>query len=93
MILSTHLVSDTYDEDVIIELYKRIFSNFFSLLNEPTLARAIPKEIVKDVIHVMISTLLDENVIKMEEGPQVIRCINKLMINITERPDKNHVLG
>jgi transcriptional regulator CtsR len=93
MILSTHLVSDAYQEEEIIILYKCIFNNLFTLLLEPTLARAIPKEILKDVIHVMISTLLDENLIKLYEGPQVIRCINKLMLNITEKPDRNHVLG
>ncbi|CAB4000234.1 Cytoskeleton-associated 5 [Paramuricea clavata] len=93
MILSTHLVSDAYQEEDVINVYKSIFNNFFALLLEPMLARAIPKEILKDVIHVMISTLLDENLIKLYEGPQVIRCVNKLMLYITEKPDRNHVLG
>lgn len=93
MILSTHLVSDACQEEDVINLYKCIFNNLLTLFSEPSLARAIPKEIVKDVIHVMISTLLDENLIKLDEGPQVIRCINKLMLNVTEKPDRNHVLG
>ena len=93
MILSTHLVSDAYQEEDIINLYKCIFNNLFTLLAEPTLARAIPKEILKDMIHVMISTLLDENLICLYEGPQVIRCLNTLILHITEKPDRNHLLG
>jgi hypothetical protein len=92
MILSTHLVSDAYEEKEIINLYKCIFNNFFNILLEPTLAREIPKEILKDLIHVMISTLPDENLIKLVEGPQVIRCVNKLMLHFTAKPDKNHIL-
>ncbi|XP_028404850.1 cytoskeleton-associated protein 5-like isoform X2 [Dendronephthya gigantea] len=93
MILSTHLVSDAYQEEDIINLYKCIFNNLFTLLGEPILARAIPKEILKDVIHVMISTLLDENLVSLYEGPQVIRCLNILMLHITEKPNRNHLLG
>lgn len=93
MILSTHLASDACQEQDVINLYKSIFNNLFSLVLEPKLARAIPKEILKDVIHVLLNTLLDENLIKLDESPQVIRCVNKLMLYLTDKPDRNHVIG
>ena len=93
MILSTHLLSDSHQEEDVINLYKAIFSSYFTLFADSTLARAIPKEILKDLIHVMITTLLDQNLIKLYEGPQVIRCVNKLMLNITEKPNRNYILG
>ena len=91
--LSTHLVSGACQEKDVTDLYKCIFNNLLTLFSDPILARAIPKEIVKDVIHVMLSTLLDENLNKLDESAQVIRCINGLMLNVTEKPDRNHVLG
>ena len=93
MILSTHLISEACEEEDIINLYKCLLNTLLTLFAESTLARAISREILKDVIHVFICTLLDDNLIKLYEGPQVIRCINKLMLNVVEKPDRNNVLG
>ena len=93
MILSTHLLSEDCEEEDVVNLYKCLLNNLLTLFGETSLARAASREILKDIIHVLISTLLDENLIKLYEGPQVIRCVNKLMLNVMEKSDRNNVLG
>ena len=42
---------------------------------------------------VLISALLDDKLVQLEDGPQIIRTINVLMVKIVENTDNTVSLG
>ena len=48
--------------------------------------------VLKDLFHVLITVLLDRRLMNLEEGPQIVRSVNVLVVNIVQRSDKTAVM-
>lgn len=56
------------------------------------LAREASMGVLKDLMHGLITLLLDPRVEDIEEGQQLIRSVNLLVIKVMERSDQTNIL-
>ena len=64
----------------------------FQLLQNPLLAVQASKDILKELISNLITMLLDNRLMELEDGPQVVRSVNVLVVKIVEKSDQTNVL-
>jgi len=88
MAYSKHIADDDIPKNDVIRLYKAIFATLFSIFSNDTLSQATSKDILKDLITITVTILLDQSLVDLDDGPQVIRTVNKLTIKIVE--NSNH---
>uniref|UniRef100_A0A3Q2CTY2 Cytoskeleton associated protein 5 n=1 Tax=Cyprinodon variegatus TaxID=28743 RepID=A0A3Q2CTY2_CYPVA len=91
LINSTHLADDRLDKRDLIKLYSCIMGNMLSLFSMETLAREASMGVLKDLMHSLITLILDSRVEDVEDGEQVIRSVNLLVIRVLEHSDQNNM--
>lgn len=60
--------------------------------NDP-LAKTVSRDTLKLLAQALITAVLDERIAKLEDGPQIIRAINVLVIKIITKSDPTVCLG
>ena len=55
------------------------------------LATHASKDILKELIYNLVTMLLDNRLMELEEGPQVVRSVNVLVVKIVEKSDQTNV--
>ena len=48
---------------------------------------------LRDVMTSLVTLLLDDRLMEVEDGPQVVRSVNLTVVRIVERADCTHVMG
>uniref|UniRef100_A0A3B3UXH6 Cytoskeleton associated protein 5 n=1 Tax=Poecilia latipinna TaxID=48699 RepID=A0A3B3UXH6_9TELE len=91
LINSTHLADDRVDKTDLIKLYSCIMGNMMSLFSMETLAREASIGVLKDLMHSLITLMLDIRVEDVEDGTQVIRSVNLLVIRVLEHSDQTNI--
>ena len=56
------------------------------------MAHKISKDILKDLIYNLVTVLLDKRLSELEEGPQVVRAVNVMVVKIVEKADHTSVI-
>lgn len=51
------------------------------------LATSASSGVLKDLFHILITILLDQRLMDLDEGPQIVRSVNVMMVNIVQRSD------
>uniref|UniRef100_H2MHR3 Cytoskeleton associated protein 5 n=1 Tax=Oryzias latipes TaxID=8090 RepID=H2MHR3_ORYLA len=92
LINSTHLADDRVDKKDVIKLYSCIMGSLLSLFSMESLAREASMGILKDLMHGLIMLMLDSRVEDIEEGTQVIRSVNLLVIRVLEKSDPTNLI-
>uniref|UniRef100_A0A3P9H9A6 Cytoskeleton associated protein 5 n=1 Tax=Oryzias latipes TaxID=8090 RepID=A0A3P9H9A6_ORYLA len=93
LINSTHLADDRVDKKDVIKLYSCIMGSLLSLFSMEALAREASMGILKDLMHGLIMLMLDSRVEDIEEGTQVIRSVNLLVIRVLEKSDPTNLIS
>ncbi|KAM6937380.1 cytoskeleton-associated protein 5 [Xenentodon cancila] len=93
LINSTHLADDRVDKKDIIKLYSCIIGNMLSLFSMEALAREASMGVLKDLMHGLITLMLDSRVEDVEDGTQVIRSVNLLVIRVLENSDQTNMIS
>ncbi|XP_014875260.1 cytoskeleton-associated protein 5 isoform X5 [Poecilia latipinna] len=93
LINSTHLADDRVDKTDLIKLYSCIMGNMMSLFSMETLAREASIGVLKDLMHSLITLMLDIRVEDVEDGTQVIRSVNLLVIRVLEHSDQTNIFS
>uniref|UniRef100_A0A096LRA5 Cytoskeleton associated protein 5 n=1 Tax=Poecilia formosa TaxID=48698 RepID=A0A096LRA5_POEFO len=93
LINSTHLADDRVDKTDLIKLYSCIMGNMMSLFSMETLAREASIGVLKDLMHSLITLMLDSRVEDVEDGTQVIRSVNLLVIRVLEHSDQTNIFS
>ncbi|KAM9816605.1 cytoskeleton-associated protein 5 isoform 1-T2 [Syngnathus typhle] len=93
LIYNTHMADDRLDKKVIFKLYSCILGNMLSLFSLESLAREASMGVLKDLMHGLITLLLDNRVEVSEEGQQVIRSVNLLVIKVLEKSDQTNMIS
>uniref|UniRef100_A0A3P9Q5V7 Cytoskeleton associated protein 5 n=1 Tax=Poecilia reticulata TaxID=8081 RepID=A0A3P9Q5V7_POERE len=91
LINSTHLADDRVDKKDLIKLYSCIMGNMMSLFSMEMLAREASIGVLKDLMHSLITLMLDSRVEDVEDGTQVIRSVNLLVIRVLEHSDQTNI--
>lgn len=93
LIYNTHMADERLDKEEIIKLYSCIIGNLISLFQLESLAREASMGVLKDLMHGLIMLMLDSRVEKLEEGQQVVRSVNLLVVKVLERSDQTNILS
>ncbi|XP_008410802.1 cytoskeleton-associated protein 5 isoform X3 [Poecilia reticulata] len=93
LINSTHLADDRVDKKDLIKLYSCIMGNMMSLFSMEMLAREASIGVLKDLMHSLITLMLDSRVEDVEDGTQVIRSVNLLVIRVLEHSDQTNIFS
>ncbi|XP_036963787.1 cytoskeleton-associated protein 5 isoform X2 [Acanthopagrus latus] len=93
LIYSTHMADDRLDKKDIIKLYSCIIGNMLSLFSMESLAREASMGVLKDLMHGLITLMLDGRVEDIEDGQQVIRSVNLLVIRVLEKSDQTNMIS
>uniref|UniRef100_A0A7N6A249 TOG domain-containing protein n=1 Tax=Anabas testudineus TaxID=64144 RepID=A0A7N6A249_ANATE len=93
LIYSTHMADDRLDKKDIIKLYSCIIGNMLSLFSMESLAREASMGVLKDLMHGLITLMLDGRVEDIEEGQQLIRSVNLLVIRVLEKSDQTNMIS
>lgn len=93
LIYHTHMGDDRLDKDEIVKLYSCIIGNMISLFQIEHLAREASTGVLKDLMHGLITLMLDSRVEDLEEGQQVIRSVNLLVVKVLEKSDQTNILS
>ncbi|KAK3102168.1 hypothetical protein FSP39_009299 [Pinctada imbricata] len=92
MIFMTHMNNEELDKKDIIRLHKYLLSTLLALFQNRALAGKPSKDSLKDLVSNLLTLLLDSRLNNMEEGPQVIRLLNVMVIKIIENSDHTNIL-
>ncbi|XP_053923572.1 cytoskeleton-associated protein 5 isoform X2 [Cuculus canorus] len=93
LIYSTHMADEKLDKDEIVKLCSCVFGSMISLFQIESLAREASIGVLKDLVHSLITLMLDSRVEDLEEGEQVIRSINFLVLKVLKKSDQTNILS
>eukprot|EP00069_Balaena_mysticetus_P002600 bmy_04117T0 len=93
LIYNTHMADEKLEKDEIIKLYSCIIGNMISLFHIESLAREASTGVLKDLMHGLITLMLDSRIEDLEEGQQVIRSVNLLVVKVLEKSDQTNILS
>uniref|UniRef100_A0A3P8Y0C1 TOG domain-containing protein n=1 Tax=Esox lucius TaxID=8010 RepID=A0A3P8Y0C1_ESOLU len=93
LIYNTHMADDRLDKKDIFKLYSCIIGNMLSLFNMESLAREASMGVLKDLMHGLITLMLDARVEDIEDGQQLIRSVNLLVVKVLEKSDQTNILS
>ncbi|NWH70604.1 CKAP5 protein, partial [Piaya cayana] len=93
LIYSTHMADEKLDKDEIVKLYSCIIGSMISLFQIENLAREASIGVLKDLMHGLITLMLDSRVEDLEEGEQVIESINVLVLKVLQKSDTTNILS
>uniref|UniRef100_A0A8C1A4B8 Cytoskeleton associated protein 5 n=1 Tax=Cyprinus carpio carpio TaxID=630221 RepID=A0A8C1A4B8_CYPCA len=92
LIYNTHMADDRLDKKDIFKLYSCIIGNMLSLFSMESLAREASMGVLKDLMHGLITLMLDSRVEDIEDGQQLIRSVNLLVVRVLEKSDQTNIL-
>ncbi|NXJ95831.1 CKAP5 protein, partial [Corythaixoides concolor] len=93
LIYNTHMADEKLDKDEIVKLYRCIFASMFSLFQIESLAQEASAGVLKDLIHGLITLMLDPRLEDLEDCELVIRSVNLLVLRVLEKSDQTNILS
>uniref|UniRef100_A0A8C7SJI1 Cytoskeleton associated protein 5 n=1 Tax=Oncorhynchus mykiss TaxID=8022 RepID=A0A8C7SJI1_ONCMY len=90
LIYNTHMADDRLDKKDIFKLYSCIIGN---MGDTGLLAREASMGVLKDLMHGLITLMLDARVEDIEDGQQLIRSVNLLVVRVLEKSDQTNILS
>ena len=57
------------------------------------LGRQASKDVLRDIIMNLVTLLLDNRLMELKEGPQVVRSFNVTVVKIIENSDFTNIMG
>ncbi len=72
--------------------YKSPLVPFCQLFSMESLAREASMGVLKDLMHGLITLMLDGRVEDIEDGQQLIRSVNLLVIRVLEKSDQTNMI-
>lgn len=96
MILTTHIPnveSSQQPEATVLRLISCLTDTMLAVFSSAPLARSVSRSSLKQLMQVLITVLSDDRLAALEDGPQILRAINILMVKVIEMSDQTFVLG
>uniref|UniRef100_A0AAQ4PAT7 Cytoskeleton associated protein 5 n=1 Tax=Gasterosteus aculeatus aculeatus TaxID=481459 RepID=A0AAQ4PAT7_GASAC len=93
LIYSTHMADERVDKKDIVKLYGCIIGNMLSLFSMESLAREASLGVLKDLMHGVITLMLDGRMEDIEDGQQIIRTLNLLVTRVLVKSDQTNMIS
>lgn len=92
MVFSKHMGDESSSKDV-IRMYRCLAALLVSVFQTPSLSLRASKDVLCDLVNGLITVLIDDRVMKFDEGPQVVRSFNIVMAKVVENSNHNAGIG
>uniref|UniRef100_A0A8C7MGI3 Cytoskeleton associated protein 5 n=1 Tax=Oncorhynchus kisutch TaxID=8019 RepID=A0A8C7MGI3_ONCKI len=92
LIYNTHMADDRLDKKDIFKLYSCIIGNMLSV-SIGSVSKEASMGVLKDLMHGLITLMLDARVEDIEDGQQLIRSVNLLVVRVLEKSDQTNILS
>ncbi|KAK7077046.1 hypothetical protein SK128_006637 [Halocaridina rubra] len=93
LVLNTKMATPTVNKEECIRIYRSLTNCLMMIFTNKMLGTRATKDVLRDVVHVLIHILLDPRLTQLEDGPQIIRAINVLVVRIVEKAQFTHVFS
>ncbi|KAE8606436.1 hypothetical protein XENTR_v10010735 [Xenopus tropicalis] len=90
---NTHMADERLDKYDLVRLYSCIIGNMISLFQMESLVKEASTGVLKDLMHGLITLMMDTRVDDLEDGPQVTRSVNVLLVKVLEKADQTNILS
>ena len=57
-----------------------------------TLGKNASRDVLKDVVHNLLTIMLDSRLQELEDGAQVVRSVNIMIVKIVEKSDPSNIM-
>jgi hypothetical protein len=95
LVFTVHLSEGTTDAPrqitEIIRLCKHLLSCILHIFNKNSIAANVSNRVLQEVVSDLISRLLDAKLESLEEGPQISRALNMIVLKVLENSNHNAV--
>ncbi|XP_015926242.1 cytoskeleton-associated protein 5 [Parasteatoda tepidariorum] len=88
-----HMADENICKADVISLYRCVTLALVTLFDNPDLAKKASRDVLRDLIPHLITVMLDERLEDLQEGAQVIKVINVLIMRILMKSNPTHVLS
>ncbi|XP_064635641.1 cytoskeleton-associated protein 5-like isoform X2 [Lineus longissimus] len=88
-----HMGEMNTSKDEVIKMYRCLMSALISLFQQPELAKEASRDSLKDLVYHLITVMLDSRLNELEDGPQVVRSVNVIVVKIVEKSDPSKVMS
>ncbi|XP_042209857.1 cytoskeleton-associated protein 5-like isoform X2 [Homarus americanus] len=93
LVLNTKMANPNVNKEECIKIYRSLTNCLMMIFNNKQLGTKATRDVLRDVVHVLIHILLDPRLTQLEDGPQIIRAINVLVVRIVEKAQFTHVFS
>ncbi|KAK8725453.1 hypothetical protein OTU49_010866 [Cherax quadricarinatus] len=93
LVLNTKMANPNVNKEECIKIYRSLTNCLMMIFNNKQLGTKATRDVLRDVVHVLIHILLDPRLSQLEDGPQIIRAINVLVVRIVEKAQFTHVFS
>lgn len=88
-----HMADENICKADVIRLYRCVTMALLSLFEHKSLAKKASRDVLRDLIPHLVTVMLDARLNELQEGPQVVRAINVLIVRILQRSNPTHVMS
>ncbi|XP_076313305.1 msps cytoskeleton-associated protein 5 [Tachypleus tridentatus] len=88
-----HMGDDNICKADVIKLYRCVTVTLVSLFEHKNLAKRASRDVLRDLVPHLVTVMLDTRLNELQEGPQVVRAINLLIVRILQRSNPTHVMS
>lgn len=93
MAQSRHVSDPEVTKEDVVRLYRCLLSTLLQIFQSSTLGSKASKDVLRDVMTSLVTLLLDDRLMELEEGPQVVRTVNLTVVKIVGRADGTSIMG
>ncbi|KAG0714752.1 Cytoskeleton-associated protein 5 [Chionoecetes opilio] len=93
LVLNTKMANLNVNKEECIKIYRSLTNCLMMVFNSKQLGTKATRDVLRDVVHVLIHIILDHRLSQLEDGPQIIRAINVLVVRIVEKAQFTHVFS
>lgn len=88
-----HMADENICKADVIRLYRCVTAALFTLFDNPVLAKKASRDVLRDLIPHLITVMLDNRLDDLQEGAQVVKVINVLIMRVLQKSNPTHVLS
>ncbi|XP_054706442.1 cytoskeleton-associated protein 5-like [Uloborus diversus] len=88
-----HMADENICKADVIRLYRCVTGALVTLFENPLLAKKASRDVLRDLIPHLITVMLDSRLDDLQEGAQVVKVINVLIMRVLQKSNPTHVLS
>ena len=62
------------------------------MFQSENLGKNASRDVLKDIVHNLLTIMLDSRLQELEDGPQVVRSVNIMIVKIVEKSDPTSIM-